>query len=322
MYTDPDGEFIQYIIGAIMGGFSGWQIGRANDAKGLDMFFYIFGGASIGAITSGISTAITTSISTATFAGSAIVGASVGAAVSGAVSGAAFTTLAGGNALDGMWRGALSGLAGGLTGSVIGGGIGAFAGGFTSGATGAILNGARGKDILKSAFIGGVVSWGAYEIQMGLAYRQYNRSGKPMGDLKYSGFHKISAAAQRSFAWGKEAGGWILNDGTVGEIVYGSDHSVNLPSKPANALSNFHTHPETDPFKYQQMHSPTDVMGEKNVNYVIAQRNIFKHDPAIEYFPRTWNTEYINLLIGMSPSITFYRNALTLYPYYWFYFGQ
>jgi RHS repeat-associated protein len=321
MYTDPDGEFIQYIFGAIMGGFSGWQIGKAAGAKGWAMFGYIIGGAGIGAATAGIGTAITSSISAAGFAGSAIVGSAVGGAVSGAVSGAAFTGLAGGNPLDGMWKGALSGLAGGLTSSVIGGGAGAFAGGFTSSATGAILNGAKGGDILKSALIGGALSWGSYEIQMGLSYRQYNRSDKPFGNLKYSGFHKISVASQRSFAWGVESAGWITNDGTVGKIAYGGKDWVKMPDKPYNGIANFHTHPNSSPL-YLQSHNPQDVRGETNVNYVIAQNNICKHDPAIRSFSANLSLNYIKMVMPTSQGFNSYSNSLYLYPFFWFYFGQ
>jgi hypothetical protein len=321
MYTDPDGEFVQFIFGAIIGGIQGAMIAHANGAKGGQWAAYILGGMAIGAATAGIGTAITTSISTAAFAGSAIVGAAVGGAVSGAVSGAAFTGLAGGNPLDGMWKGALSGLAGGFTSSVIGGGVGAFTGGFTSGATGAILNGAKGGDILKSALIGGALSYGAYEIQQGFAYRQYNKGGKPMGNLKYSGFRKISVASQRSFAWGVEAGGWISNDGTVGKIAYGDKDWVNLPTRPNNAIANFHTHPSSSSL-YLQSHSPQDVRGETNVNYVIAQDNIFKHDPAIRSFSAKLSLNYIMMTMPTSSGFSSYNNSFDLYPFYLYYFGQ
>jgi RHS repeat-associated protein len=324
MYTDPDGEFIQYIFGAIMGGISGWQIGKAAGAKGWAMFGYIMGGAGIGAITAGIGTAITTTVGTSlTAAGASCagwVGAMAGSTVSGAISGAAFTRLAGGNPLDGMWKGALSGLAGGLTSSVIGGGAGAFAGGFTSSATGAILNGAKGGDILKSELIGGALSWGSYEIQMRLSYRQYNRSAKkPFGndvDLKYSGFRKISVASQRSFAWGVEAGGWILNDGTVGKIAYGGKDWVKMPPRPNNPIAEFHTHPQGAP--YIQHHSIDDAYAateHRDVSYVISQRNIYRYDAAQWPFLYSGNDAYLQSTLSMF--IDTDRNGLELYPFFW-----
>lgn len=58
-YTDPSGEIfgiddaiIGIAIGAIVGGTSGYMIGRANDASGWEMFGYIAGGALIGGLTS------------------------------------------------------------------------------------------------------------------------------------------------------------------------------------------------------------------------------------------------------------------------------
>jgi len=53
MYIDKDGKFIWFIpviIGAVIGGYSGYKIGEANGAKGWDMFGYIAGGAVIGGV--------------------------------------------------------------------------------------------------------------------------------------------------------------------------------------------------------------------------------------------------------------------------------
>ncbi len=77
-YTDPDGRLVNFIIGALVGGFSGWQIGKAHGAKGLDMFGYIIGGASVGTITSGVAVGV-----------SAISGSAIAASVAaGAIGGA------------------------------------------------------------------------------------------------------------------------------------------------------------------------------------------------------------------------------------------
>lgn len=58
IYTDPDGEFIQYIIGGIMGAFSGAQIANARGVTGFGKVAYILGGALIGAGSAGIATNI------------------------------------------------------------------------------------------------------------------------------------------------------------------------------------------------------------------------------------------------------------------------
>lgn len=50
MGVDPDGEFfwLPVILGAVLGGYQGYQIGSANNASGWGMFAYILGGAAIG----------------------------------------------------------------------------------------------------------------------------------------------------------------------------------------------------------------------------------------------------------------------------------
>jgi RHS repeat-associated protein len=51
--ADPNGKFIWFIpliIGAVAGGFEGYQIGHAHGASGWSMAGYIFGGAAIGAL--------------------------------------------------------------------------------------------------------------------------------------------------------------------------------------------------------------------------------------------------------------------------------
>ncbi len=62
VYTDPDGEWIHLAIGAVLGGISGWQIGKAQGAKGWEMAGYIFAGAGIGIVTSGLAETVATSM--------------------------------------------------------------------------------------------------------------------------------------------------------------------------------------------------------------------------------------------------------------------
>jgi len=233
-----------------------------------------------------------------------------------------FAALGGGNVGEGIWKGALSGFVGGGVGSYIGGGWGAFTGGATSGGLSAALYGGDAEDIATGALIGGAVAWGGYQAQQGVAYKQYNKGSKPLGDLTRQGLRKISVASQRSFARGREAGGWILNNGDVGNVAYGKKAGVNLPSKPGNAIANFHTHPN-DP-RYIQYHSLTDLVGENNVNYVIARSNIYRHDPNTHPLPNNYSAfsqqHIYNTLI---PSmITTYPNSMNLYPFYWHYFGR
>lgn len=57
-YTDPDGEWVQFVVGAVVGGFSGWQIGGALGKTGWDRFWYTLGGAAVGAASGGLGAAV------------------------------------------------------------------------------------------------------------------------------------------------------------------------------------------------------------------------------------------------------------------------
>lgn len=98
--TDPDGHFWNFVIGAAVGAFSGWQIGKAKGASGWGMFSYIVGGAAIGAFTSGVGDAVIGSFGAAGMGvgtTSAVMGAyATAGAASGIVAGASFSALAGG----------------------------------------------------------------------------------------------------------------------------------------------------------------------------------------------------------------------------------
>jgi hypothetical protein len=323
MYTDPDGEFawfVPIIVGAVMGAVQGAMIAKSAGATGWDFAAYMFMGAGIGAITGAIGGGMAAGIGgSMAYSAAGLVGAVAGGTVSGAFSGAGFTALAGGDPLRGMWTGAVSGLAGSLVGSGIGGGVGAFFGGATSGAVGTALNGGSGKDILKSALIGGVTSFSAYQLQQAAGYWDYKRAG---GEWNYRQYYKISVVNQRSFAWGREGGGWIT-DKNVGKIVYGEADNVKLPPKPNNAKANFHTHPHNP--EGIEWHSIADVYGEKNINYVIGWENMYKHNPQTHSFYRYYTSVYTvdHLMNTLIPSLlTTYNNNLNPYPFYLFYFGH
>ncbi len=326
MYTDPDGEWIQYVIGAIAGGFSGWQMGKAVGAKGWAMAGYILGGAGIGAATAGLGTFLSGAIATTTSFGS-VIGSGMGAsmissAVSGAASNLGFGVLHA--SISGEWSaksifksagiGALSGLVGGGLGSYIGGSAGALLGGAASGAIGSALNGGTGMDVLKSALIGGGVSTASYEIQMGLGYAKYQAGKKPLGDLKYSGFRKISVATQRAFARNKEAAAWILDDGTVGKVIYGEREKVPMPLQPNNARSLFHTHQYVN--EVYQYHSNVDMSKIKTLNHVIGWNTIYTSNSATNpYNPVPYNYSYImnNLIPSM---LTSHSQVFDISPFY------
>lgn len=118
IYNDPDGQWLNFVIGAALGGFSGWRIGKAQGATGWGMAGYILGGAAIGTVTAGLGSSIVASFGFAAQSGASVGGAilayGTAGAASGAVGGAGFAALAGGNVWEGMGKGALFG---GITGA-------------------------------------------------------------------------------------------------------------------------------------------------------------------------------------------------------------
>jgi len=119
-YTDPDGEWINLVIGAAIGGAVGYISGRAAGLRGWDLTYYTIASAGIGAISGGIGGAVSSSIS---IGGSAIVSGAVSGAAGGAAAG--FVAGAGTAALDNTVLGTNYNI---LTKGLIGAGIGAAAG--------------------------------------------------------------------------------------------------------------------------------------------------------------------------------------------------
>jgi hypothetical protein len=120
-YTDPDGEFVWMVpvlVGAIIGGYSGYKIGKAKGAEGWNMAGYVFGGAVIGGVAGYTGFAVGAKVAAATLAGgstamgSSIAAGLMGCMVSGGINGAGFTALSEGSATDiivNMIQGAVAG---------------------------------------------------------------------------------------------------------------------------------------------------------------------------------------------------------------------
>ncbi|MDO9154107.1 MAG: RHS repeat-associated core domain-containing protein [Paludibacter sp.] len=297
IYTDPSGEIIFTIIGALLapvtggaslaigigmdiGMWSGGTIanGTANpfqwDYSSGKTWGYMAGGALIGGLSAGAGSAVTSSVGTAlSFQGGGLIATGLGGATAGAIGGAGFSALAGGDPLEGAWKGALSGLAGGLVGGYISGGAGAFFGGATSGGVNAVLNGGDLEDIGKAALFGGAVSWGAYQVN---SFVNYKTSGTT--SLTKRQFDAMSRAAQKSFTRGREYGGWLTSDGKVEMWAKGSRAGLTPTAKPANANGFFHTHPNQGG-GWVEMHSPQDISynnGYAKVDsYVIGRQNVY-----------------------------------------------
>ena len=142
IYTDPDGEFIHLIIGAVIGGV----INLAMNAKRIDNFWQALGyfgiGAAAGALGAGVGAGISSAIAGGSF-GAGFVGSSAAMTASSSfVSGAAigggagfssgFTTGFGNGLMYGqsfgqaLGSGLVSGTLGSLSGATIGGLVGGF----------------------------------------------------------------------------------------------------------------------------------------------------------------------------------------------------
>ncbi|MCX6280638.1 MAG: FG-GAP-like repeat-containing protein [Bacteroidetes bacterium] len=96
-FYDPGGEWYNLLIGAIIGGFSGYIAGESAGAKGLKLVEYIAVGALAGTLTSGISSGISSALTVEGSFGYGFIGSStvtystgfLSGALSGAASGAA-----------------------------------------------------------------------------------------------------------------------------------------------------------------------------------------------------------------------------------------
>ena len=100
IFVDKDGRFwwIPVIIGAIIGGYSGYKIGEAQGAKGWQLFAYTFGGAVIGGVSGYLGYSISTS--------QALMANTMGLAVSSYTNSLGMAILSGGNMNPGFNFGA------------------------------------------------------------------------------------------------------------------------------------------------------------------------------------------------------------------------
>ena len=225
-FTDRSGEIfwlIPVITGAVIGSFSGYMIGSANDATGWNMVGYIAGGALIGGLSGGASVGINVAGGGAMLAG----------AGSGAVGGAGFSGLATGWDRKAMFKGAVFGAISNFIGSgvaaSIGGGWGAFAGGVSANLISQLLynRGDFSRINWASAGLSGVASFGMYH---GMQYMQYRAMGRKLGelDVTYQQYSKINTAYQRSRFWGKEYGLYLNRDGSARFVPAARSHKLSV----------------------------------------------------------------------------------------------
>ena len=254
-YTDPSGEWVQYVIGGLLGAWNGYSIGRAAGLSGWDLAWATIGGAAVGAISGGIGTYVS-SVSTAAVGG--LCGGAISGAGNGLIQGwATDSKTLGADVLNGLWKGGLSGMVGGYVGGGIGiyGGKGAFLGGIAGSLTNELCNAATidgYKVNWLNVGMGGAMSFGIYHAQAFAGYMAggfYKRatSGINSPKLTYKEYCELLAMTQKSMRTGRE-GKFIpyfdkeplcevAPDGVVDEV------SCNL-SDYRSAKMDYHTHPK------------------------------------------------------------------------------
>ncbi len=140
-YTDPSGEWIHLLIGAVIGGVTGYFIGINEQATGWDLISYVAVGAVAGALSAGVASGVSSAlaggsfgagfigssaaqVATTSFTTGAIIGASAGF-TNGLVSGTGNSLIQGNdfsaalnNGMNDAWK---QGIGGAVLGGIIGG---------------------------------------------------------------------------------------------------------------------------------------------------------------------------------------------------------
>ncbi len=287
-YTDPDGEWVQYVVGGLLGAFNGYSIGKAAGLTGWNLAWSTIGGAAVGAITGGIGTSVTSSV-----------GMGAGSLCAGAVSGSGYSIIQGmanhedvgsiltSSILGGLYGG-VSGWIGGSVGAVVGGGTGAFLGGAASNITSQLLthdysSGEKFKLNWKSALFSSCMSFGIY---IGSSYMNYCRGAKdfhPDGQtISFEQYLEIQSSYTRGRFFKEErAGGgfWLTPKGTSTQGISYSEKelehnfvSFDFSKKPDDAFSTYHPHPYDESGYYQGRqiadgnlwHSDVDIANVRN----------------------------------------------------------
>ena len=203
-YVDPDGEWVQYVIGGVLGGINGYSIGKAAGLEGWDLAWATIGGAAVGAATVGIGNVVSS-------AGGAVLGGAAAGATAGAGNGlisglATNSSNLGQDILNGAWKGLVSGAVGGyVSGNLFTGGVGAFLGGSAANLTGQICNYVTNDNNSInwwSVGLSGLTSLGGYHAML---YQGYLKGDFKNVDLKYGEYSKMMQAIQQSMRSGREA---------------------------------------------------------------------------------------------------------------------
>lgn len=123
-YTDPDGEFWNYIIGGAIGGISNWVANGCEFSwRGLG---YFGAGVAIGVLTSGMSAFTASAVNACGVAAGAMIGAATGTltgAATGFLSNGLNNLVSGNGFMDGAWAATRSGMISGAISGAVSGGI-------------------------------------------------------------------------------------------------------------------------------------------------------------------------------------------------------
>jgi RHS repeat-associated protein len=289
-YTDPTGNYVQYIIGAAVGGFAGYQIGQAEGSKGWELFGYTMLGAGIGAVTAGIGTGVAGSVATTGSAlgifGAGAIGAAAGGAVAGAISGASFSSLSGAKGEDALVagvKGGITGMVGGGLGALTGGYLGSIIGGFAGGYVGTGLqSGDWGRQAIINGGIGGTLSLATYSMSQEVARRSYVKSG---GKLNRAQWNIVSIQSQRSFARNREWGAYFTKNGGIKSWGFSKSSSgftsSEIPQNTSEYVGEIHTHPNGFVSQTSQRQFPyfsrtdSDYIGTRN-SFMLSQNDGLK----------------------------------------------
>ena len=303
-YTDPEGEWVNLVIGALIGGYSGWQIGQAAGADGWNMAGYIFAGAGIGAFTSGVATQLSSMGFGPGFTGM----------VAGGVGAAGFKGLGNnwkaGEMLEAGVNGSLSGWIGALGGAAIGGGAGAFFGGGLGSAINTSLNGGNSEAQSKSFLAGATMALGIYHLSSYLNWEFAGGNKWGPIDVSYKQYITMQADFQRSRFWNKEYGGDFIGQ-SVKRSPKSARHSLAVDIYLQKGSRGFyHTHWAPPGAKYE-VDANSDIVDRATVP--LGTRVQVTKETALRYHsPADMNPSSV-----VSPSIVINR-----YDASWWLYGM
>ena len=245
-YTDPDGEWVQYVVGGLLGAINGYSIGKAAGLTGWNLAWSTIGGAAVGAATAGIGTVASSAC------GAALGGASAGAFAgvgNGLIQGLATNSeTLGADVWNGLWKGGVSGLVGGYVGGGCGlyGGKAAFFSGCAANLTGQLCNyvteGENNSINWLNVGLSGLASFAGYHAML---YQGYCKGGFKNHGVKYGEFSEMTELIQKSMRHGHEGKLIAYND--LNKEIYtkisGGQNSVATKvSDYLGAKYDLHTH--------------------------------------------------------------------------------